>query len=187
MNGDPPKQTRLFTIGHSNRSFEDFRHLLKEFHIRAIADVRRFPSSRKFPHFNQLNLRELLHAEDITYVWFEALGGLRHTSKNEKSPNTGLKSLAFRNYADYMMTDEFQNAALKLLSLARDDQTAIMCAERFFWKCHRRLLSDFLFAHGVKVDHILEAGNLRPHKLSIGAVITKEGGGVIYPMSSDSF
>lgn len=184
MNGDRPKQARLFTIGHSNRSFEDFRYLLEVFQIRAIADVRRFPSSRKFPHFNQGSLRDLLHAEHIMYVWFEALGGLRHSAKNEQSPNKGLKSPAFRNYADHMMTDEFQRAMMELLSLAREDQTAIMCAERFFWKCHRRLLSDFLVARRVKVEHILEVGNLRPHKLSTGAVITEEGE-VIYPESFD--
>ncbi len=118
------------------------------------------------------------------YVWFEALGGLRHSGKNEDSPNKGLKSPAFRNYADYMGTDEFQNGVLELLSLARGDHTAIMCAERFFWKCHRRLLSDFLVARRVKVDHILDVGNLRPHELSTGAFITEERG-VIYPEPLD--
>ena len=174
------KQLRLFTIGHSNRSPEEFRHLLEEFQIRIIADVRRFPSSRKFPHFNRDTLRELLVAQGIQYVWFEALGGLRHTGANEKSPNVGLKSPAFRNYADHMMTEEFQGAVQALFSIAERERTAIMCAEKFFWKCHRRLLSDFLIAQGVAVEHILEPGNLRSHKLTSGAIVTEEGR-VLYP------
>ncbi|MGD9077330.1 MAG: DUF488 domain-containing protein [Desulfobacteraceae bacterium] len=174
------KQLRLFTIGHSNRSLEEFRHLLEAFQIRIIADVRRFPSSRKFPHFNRDTLREHLDAQGIHYAWFEALGGLRHAGKNDISPNMGLKSPAFRNYADHMMTKEFQGAVQALLSVAERERTAIMCAEKFFWKCHRRLLSDFLIAKGVAVEHILEPGNLRSHKLTSGAIVTEEGR-VLYP------
>jgi uncharacterized protein (DUF488 family) len=179
----PSNPIRLFTIGHSNRSFEDFQSLLKEFQIQAIADIRRFPSSRKFPHFNQDTFSELLSDAGIQYVWFESLGGLRYRGTNEKSQNIGLRSPAFRNYADHMMTDEFQAAVQELLSLGAKQYTAIMCAERFFWKCHRRLLSDFLVAQGVAVEHILEGGNLRPHKLTPGAIIT-EGGIVTYPEPS---
>lgn len=148
-----------------------------------LADVRRYPSSRKFPHFNRDVLRELLEAEGIHYAWFEALGGRRHTGKNENSPNTGLQSPGFRNYADYMMTDEFNAAVQEVLSFAGRQSTVVMCAERFFWKCHRRLLSDFLVTQGAEVGHILEPGNLRPHKLTPGALIT-EGGQVIYPEPS---
>lgn len=176
----PPKFSQLFTIGHSNRSFEDFLSLLKEFEIRVVADVRRYPSSRKFPHFNRDVLRELLDAQGIRYVWFEALGGRRHTGKNEKSPNIGLRTPGFRNYADYMMTDEFQVAVQELLSLGARLPTAIMCAEKFYWKCHRRLLSDFLTAQDVAVTHILEQGILRTHKLTPGAIITEDRT-VIYP------
>jgi uncharacterized protein (DUF488 family) len=175
-----PEQVCLFTIGHSNRSFEEFTHLLEEFQIQVIADVRRFPSSRKFPHFNQDTLSDLLDAEGIQYVWMEALGGLRQGRTNEASPNMGLKSPAFRNYADHMMTEEFQDAVQKLLGMVPNGRTAVMCAEKFFWKCHRRLLSDFLVAQGVVVEHILEPGNVKPHKLTTGAIITEEGG-VIYP------
>lgn len=173
----------IFTIGHSNRSFEDFLPLLKEHEIQVVADIRRYPSSRKFPHFNQDVLRELLHVHQIQYVWFEALGGRRHTGKNEKSPNTGLETPGFRNYADYMMTDQFHAAVQKLLSIGASLSLAVMCAEKFYWKCHRRLLSDFLAAQGVTVVHILEQGSLRPHKLTPGAIIT-EGGAVIYPKPS---
>ncbi len=178
------KPTLLFTIGHSNRSFEDFQLLLKEFEIEVLADVRRFPSSRKFPHFNQKVLRQLLDHQRIQYVWFEALGGHRHTKKNERSPNTGLIAPGFRNYADYMMTGEFQVAVSKLLLLGKRLPTAVMCAEKFFWKCHRRLLSDFLVAQGVEVAHIFDQDNLRPHKLTPGAAITNQGT-VIYPKPND--
>jgi uncharacterized protein (DUF488 family) len=177
------RQVCLLTIGHSNRAFDEFWGILKAFEVRAIADVRRYPSSRKFPHFNREALWALLDAQGIHYVWFEALGGHRHTGKNEDSPNTGLKTLGFRNYADYMMTDEFQAAAHELRSLAESFFTAVMCAERLYWKCHRRLLSDFLVARGAKVAHILERGSLRLHKLTPWAIITEEGK-VIYPEPS---
>lgn len=177
---DSLKSICIFTIGHSNRSFVDFWSLLDEFQIGILVDIRRFPSSRKFPHFNQDNLHELVEVHGIQYVWFEALGGLRHRGTNEKSPNPGLKAPAFRNYADHMMTDEFRGAVRELLLLGAKWPTAIMCAERFFWKCHRRLLSDFLVAQGVEVEHILEPGNLRPHKLTPGAIVTEEGT-VVYP------
>jgi uncharacterized protein (DUF488 family) len=174
------KKLQIFTVGHSNLSFEQFLSLLREFGVCLIADVRRYPSSRKFPHFNQDALCKLLAVENIEYLWLEALGGRRHSGKNHKSPNTGLKSLGFRNYADYMATDEFHTAVQKLLSIATITRTAIMCAEKFYWKCHRRLLSDYLVTQGIKVIHILGPGKLSGHKLTPCAVTT--GGGVIYPL-----
>jgi uncharacterized protein (DUF488 family) len=175
-----PRGIRIFTIGHSNRSFEEFLALLKEFEIRALADIRRFPGSRAFPHFNRDTLDPLLKAQGIEYAWFENLGGFRHSERNEKSLNTGLESLGFRSYADYMMTDEFRKAVQELLSLAARLSTAIMCAERFYWKCHRRILSDFLVAHGVSVIHIIETATVKPHTLTPGAVI-REDGSILYP------
>ena len=145
-----------------------------------VADVRRYPGSRKFPHFNSNTLCELLDADCIGYIWLHALGGRRHTAKNDKSQNTGLKSLAFRNYADHMMTDEFQAAVQQLLSTAAVSRTAVMCAEKLYWKCHRRLLSDYLTAKDVKVEHIIESGKLLPHKLTAAAVITPDAA-VSYP------
>jgi len=191
-----PKMLRVFTIGHSNRSFEQFLSLLKEFGICLIADIRRYPSSRKFPHFNRLTLSERLSVENVRYLWLEALGGRRHAGKNnplgdtsagcltalrQKSPNTGLKSLGFRNYADYMATQQFHIAIEELLSKAAKSPTAVMCAEKLYWKCHRRLLSDYLAAQGVEVVHIEESGKVTAHKLTRGAVITAESG-VIYPL-----
>ncbi len=186
---------QLFTIGHSNRSFQDFLSLLREFGVRVIADIRRYPGSHKFPHFNREILRKLLDAQGIRYVWLEVLGGRRHTGKNDKSPpivsasrkrsSGGLKSLGFRNYADHMTADEFRTAVQELITIAEISPTAVMCAEKFYWKCHRRLLSDYLTAQGAEVKHIVESGKLQPHKLSPGAVIAADAM-VIYPSSRAS-
>lgn len=175
---------RIFTIGHSNRSFEQFVSLLKEFKVCLLADIRRYPSSQKFPHFNREVFCKLLEAENIEYLWLEALGGRRHTGKNDKSVNIGLKTPGFRNYADYMATDEFILAAQQLLSAAAGARTAVMCAEKFYWKCHRRLLADYLVAQGIEVVNILGPGKLSAHKLTPYAVTTKTG--VIYPSPDSS-
>jgi uncharacterized protein (DUF488 family) len=173
------KRVRLYTIGHSNLSFEPFVSLLKEFGIDLVADIRRYPSSRKFPHFNRSILYERLADEGIDYQWFEALGGRRHTSKNETSPNTGLTSPGFRNYADYTATEKFHSAIQRLLSVAEGSRTAVMCAEKLYWKCHRRILSDYLVSQGVEVVHIIGPSESSNHNLSSYAVATETG--VIYP------
>jgi len=182
LKSEHEKTVRIFTIGHSNRSLEEFLQPLKEFEIQVIVDIRRYPGSRKFPHFNGEVLRKRLVAEGIEYLWLEALGGRRHTSKNTNSPNTGIKSLGFRNYADHMITDEFYRTVQELISQAAKSSTAIMCAEKFYWKCHRRFLSDYLVAQGVDVEHIIDAVQISAHKLTTGAVITTEPS-VIYPTS----
>ena len=171
---------RVFTIGHSNLSFEQFLPLLKEFEICLVADIRRYPSSRKFPHFNREVLCRLLSAENIEYLWLEALGGRRQSGTNDKSLNIGLKSPGFRNYADHMATDDFSLAVQELLSAAAIERTAVMCAEKLYWKCHRRLLADYLVAQGVEVIHIAGPGKSSNHKLTTGTIITAEAG-VIYP------
>jgi uncharacterized protein (DUF488 family) len=174
------KPVRVFTIGHSSHSFEQFLSLLTEFHIYVVADIRRYPGSGKWPQFNSETLNTLLEAENIRYIWFEALGGWRRGVKQTDSPNTGLKSPGFRNYADYMATEEFRAAVQKLLSVAETEPTAIMCAEKLYWRCHRRLLSDYLTAKKGEVLHILQTGRLQPHQLTKGATTTADGT-VIYP------
>jgi uncharacterized protein (DUF488 family) len=171
---------RIFTIGHSNRSAEEFLSLLGEFGIRAVVDVRRYPSSRKFPQFDRDRLRAHLEAEGLRYVWLEGLGGRRHGSARADSPNGGLQSPGFRHYADYMGTEEFGEAVKELLAVAAEATAAILCAEALYWKCHRRLLSDYLVAQGLEVRHILGHGQTREHRLTPGAIITKDAA-VIYP------
>jgi uncharacterized protein (DUF488 family) len=168
----------VLTIGHSNHSLQRFLVLLAQHGIEGLVDIRRFPGSRKHPHFHRDNLATALPKSGVEYHWLEALEGRRPKQRDE-SPNLGLENQGFRNYADYMLTDEFREGVEKLLDIARHKRTAIMCAEGLFWRCHRRLVSDFLVANGVIVQHIMPTGELRPHNLTTGAVV--ERGRVTYP------
>lgn len=168
----------IFTIGHSTHELDRFVALLDQHEIETLVDIRRFPGSRKHPQFNQDNLATALSKAGVEYQWFEALGGRRH-KKLDDSPNLGLENQSFRNYGDYMLTAHFQDGVRRLLEIARRKRTAIMCAEGLFWRCHRRLVSDFLVANEVTVQHIMPDGELQPHKLTKGAV-TKTGQ-VTYP------
>ncbi len=164
----------IYTIGHSNRSIDEFIRLLKKFRIEVLVDVRRFPSS-KFDHFRQENLRKALQDNGIEYIWIQELGGYRKRVL-ENSPNIAIKSEGFRNYADYMLTDEFRNAVEKLAEVARGKRACIMCAEKLYWRCHRMLISDFLVAiYRLDVIHILDLSNIRKHKVSRYARKTPQG------------
>jgi len=168
----------LFTIGHSAHPLERFLALLGQHGVEAIADIRRFPGSKAHPHFQRENLMVELPRAGIDYLWLEALGGRRPKLPGE-SLNLGLRNDAFRNYADYMATPEFQAGLDQLLELGRRKRTASMCAEGLFWQCHRRLVSDLLLANGHSVRHIMPAGQVRPHTLTEGAKV--EEGRVTYP------
>ena len=167
----------VLTIGHSDHPLDRFLALLARHGVEALADIRRFPGSRKHPHFSRNSLAALPKS-GVEYHWLEALGGRRHQQRDE-SPNLGLENAGFRNYADYMLTDEFREGVEKLLEVARRKRTAILCAEGLFWQCHRRLVSDFLAANGVIVQHIMPNGELRPQELTSGAVV--QGRQVTYP------
>jgi uncharacterized protein (DUF488 family) len=169
----------LFTIGHSNHPLDRFLELLAQHQIVALADIRRFPGSRKHPQFNQDNLGVALQDAGVEYHWFEKLGGRRRSKQPGESVNVGLRNEGFRNYADYMLTDEFQEGVAELLKVARKKRLALMCAEGLFWQCHRRLVSDFLTANEITVQHIMPNGELRPHTLTEGANMGE--GTVIYP------
>ena len=171
---------KLFTIGHSTRSLDEFIALLREFKIETLVDIRRFPGSRRLPHFNRQELEQSLPASGIEYIWLEDLGGRRSGSDLTDSKNQGLRHPAFRHYADYMQTEKFHQAVKRLLSTASKKPAVIMCAEKLFWKCHRRLLSDYLVSKSVVVEHIFETSRLQRHKLSPDAVITADGH-VTYP------
>jgi uncharacterized protein (DUF488 family) len=174
----------VLAIGHSNYPLDRFLALLAQHGVEALVDIRRFPGSRKYPHFHRDNLAAALPKSGVEYHWLEALGG-RRPKRRDESPNQGLENKGFRNYADYMLTDEFQQGVKTLLQVARRKRKAILCAEGLFWRCHRRLVSDFLAASGVAVQHIMPGGELRPHKLTKGAVI--EGGQVTYPRERSLF
>jgi uncharacterized protein (DUF488 family) len=170
----------IYTIGHSNRSIDQFIDLLKEFGIQTLADVRSIPGSAKFPHFNKEALQQSLSEINVDYVWLEQLGGRRRKRKGFDSPNTGWTSLGFRNYADYMPEEGFKEGVARLLDLAAGSTTAYMCAEAVYWRCHRRLISDYLFVHKVHVLHIMGKKQAREHELTPEAVITPEQD-LIYP------
>jgi uncharacterized protein (DUF488 family) len=169
----------LFTIGHSTHPIERFLELLTQHRIELLVHVRRFPGSRKFPQFNRENLVAALKQAGVEYRWLESLGGRRPASGKAESKNLGLRNASFRNYADYMTTAEFRNGVRQLLDAAEHKRTASMCSESVFWRCHRRLISDYLLAQGITVQHIMPAGELHPHTLTAGAKI--KDGEVTYP------
>lgn len=170
----------IFTIGHSNGTLDELVAMLKAFSIERLVDIRRFPGSRRLPHFNRESLEKRLPQEGIEYLWMESLGGRRSHEAGKTSINSGLRSPGFRNYADYMLTEDFENAIKHLLELAAEKRTAIMCAEKLYWRCHRMLISDFLTAQAVKVIHIMDSGKSVEHKLSEMAAADKDGK-VTYP------
>ena len=158
----------LYTIGHSTRTIEDLIRTLRAHEIKTVVDIRAFPASRRLPHFNREALEQSMPAADIRYVWMKGLGGYRKKSR-EDSPNTGLRNSSFRNYADYMLTPEFEQSITDLLRLADTSHTAYMCAERVWFQCHRMLVSDWLVAHGHTVLHIDAEGLPKPHRLTAEA------------------
>ncbi|MGI8470034.1 MAG: DUF488 domain-containing protein [Pyrinomonadaceae bacterium] len=151
MSGE--KGLKIWTIGHSTRTLAEFIELLAANKIEALADVRRYPGSRKYPHFNERELGDVLAESGIEYAPFKQLGGRRRPRVD--SPNTVWRSESFRGYADYMETAEFKDGIAQLLELARRKRTAIMCSEAVWWRCHRALISDCLKAAGVEVEHII--------------------------------
>ena len=145
--------------------------------IQTLVDIRAFPASRRLPQFNRESLEQTLPAAGIRYVWIKALGGYRRKILKE-SPHIGLRNPSFRNYADYMLTAEFENAMAELIALAETSRTAYMCAERLYFRCHRMLVSDWLVAHGHEVLHIDGTGPAKPHRLTAEARMLK--GELIY-------
>jgi uncharacterized protein (DUF488 family) len=158
----------VYTVGHSTRSLDDLIETLQAHTIQTLVDIRAFPMSRRLPQFNRESLEESLPAAGIRYVWMKALGGYRKKIR-EESPHIGLRNASFRNYADYMLTAEFENAMAELVALAEGSRTAFMCAERVYFRCHRMLVSDWLVAHGHEVMHIDGIGPVKPHRLTAEA------------------
>jgi uncharacterized protein (DUF488 family) len=154
----------LYTIGHSNRSLEELISALRAHEIQTLVDIRAFPMSRRLPQFNRDSLEESLPAAGIRYLPMKALGGYRKKVL-EESPHIALRNQSFRNYADYMLTPEFEQAISELLMLAKNSRAAYMCAERPYFRCHRMLVSDWLTAHGHEVLHIDAEGPVKLHKL----------------------
>jgi uncharacterized protein (DUF488 family) len=136
--------------------------------IQTLVDIRAFPMSRRLPQFNRESLENSLSAAGVRYVWKKALGGYRKKIR-EDSPNIALRNHSFRNYADYMLTAEFEEAMSELVALAENSRTAYMCAERVYFRCHRMLISDWLVAHGHEVLHIDGSAPPKPHRVTAEA------------------
>jgi len=161
---------RVWTIGHSTRAIDDFISLLKENKIAAVADVRMFPGSRRYPHFGREALAKSLADAGIRYQHFPELGGRRKASPNSK--NTAWRNESFRGYADYMETEDFRKGIERLAEVGKQaGPVAIMCAEAVWWRCHRSLISDYLKARGVEVLHILDHNKVEPHPFTSAAKI----------------
>jgi uncharacterized protein (DUF488 family) len=151
----------IWTIGHSIHTAEEFLYMLKSFQIELVADIRSFPGSRRYPHFNKEALKVFLPESDIEYIHLTDLGGRRKTSTD--SHNTGWRVAAFRGYADYMETDNFMMAIRELENLAYEIRVAYMCSEAVWWRCHRSLVSDYLKHKGWLVTHIMGVGKGEEH------------------------
>jgi uncharacterized protein (DUF488 family) len=157
----------VWTIGHSIRPLEGFLDLLAENSIEAVADVRRYPGSRRWPHFAQESLAMALEQRGLVYLWLPELGGRRTPSPD--SPNTAWRNASFRGYADYMATEAFAEGLDRLVNLAFGLRTAVMCAEALWWRCHRGLIADVLRWLGFEVVHILGPGSTASHPYTAAA------------------
>ncbi|GAB1404600.1 MAG: DUF488 domain-containing protein [Lentimicrobiaceae bacterium] len=151
----------IWTIGHSTRPFKEFVDMLHSFHIRLVVDVRSYPGSRRYPHFNKEVLVKSLPENKIEYQHLVGLGGRRKVLADSK--NTGWRHPAFRGYADYMETRDFEHAAIELESLALNKRTAYMCSEAVWWRCHRSMVSDWLKMRGWTVWHIMGINKAEEH------------------------
>ena len=162
--------TRIWTIGHSTRTIEEFIGALQAHAIKFLADVRLLPGSKRYPQFNKEELAKSLKEHGMGYEHFPELGGRRKAKKD--SPNTAWRNESFRGYADHMETAEFASGIARLQEIADSHgATAIMCAEAVWWRCHRSLIADYLKALGVEVIHIIDGNKADPHPFTSAARI----------------
>lgn len=173
----------IWTIGHSTRDLRELVDLLLDHGIRLLVDVRRFPTSRRFPHFKKEPLSEGLEAAGIAYRHAPEMGGMRGDPAPD-SPNDAWRAAGFQAYADHAGSAGFQEALAGLVDDAGERPTAIMCAEITPWRCHRQIIADHLVARGIRVLHIVDEERLEEHELASHARMLDEGG-VVYPAEPD--
>lgn len=174
---------RFFTVGHSTRSFEEFVALLKPHNIELVVDVRTVPRSRTNPQFNSNEFSKALSVVHIDYLHIPPLGGLRGRTRGlPKETNAFWKNESFHNYADHAMSGEFKSGLAMLRKLGQDTTCAVMCAELVWWRCHRRIIADYLVAAGETVCHILGPDAVDRAHLTEGARVGSDGT-VLYPPS----
>ena len=172
---------RVWTIGHSTRALAELLALLAEFEVTTLVDVRRFPGSRRYPHFSGPALSRALSGVAIAYAHEPDLGGRRDPVPG--SPNGAWRVAAFRGYADHMATPALRAGLLRVLAQAEEGRPVIMCAEAVPWRCHRQLIADALVARGVTVRHILGPGQERAHELNPRARPGPDGV-LVYPATA---
>jgi uncharacterized protein (DUF488 family) len=182
----PMPSDPIFTVGHSNRTLSEFTDILRAAKIQALVDVRRFPASRRHPHFNLTPLRAHLASIGIAYYHFPELGGYRSPSDaRSASPNDGLPSGFLRSYADYALTEAFQAALLRLRQSVQS-ASALMCAEKSWKECHRQIIADYLIADGHHVVHLVDAVNREDGRLTAFATLS-ELNVIHYPANRPQF
>jgi uncharacterized protein (DUF488 family) len=167
----------VYTIGHSTRAADELSALLREHEIKLLADIRRYPGSKRYPHFASEAMERWLPEDGVAYLHMPELGGRRKPAPDSR--NTAWRNDQFRAYADYMATDEFRDAIDKLLSLAQKQRVAIMCAEAVPWRCHRNLVADELTRRAIEVLHIIGTAAVKVHVMNPLAQI--EGDHLVYP------
>ena len=172
----------VWTIGHSTRPIEEFLALLRDAEITSVADVRRYPGSRRHPQFNREALTRSLSDNGIDYLSLPELGGRREPREN--STNNALRNAGFRGYADYMQSPEFADNVQRVAELATTERCALMCAEAVPWRCHRSLIGDALLVRGVRVEDIIGPGKRKPHTLTTFAHV--DGLQITYPPAVDA-
>lgn len=174
----------FFTIGHSNRSLDEFVELLRGAEVQHLVDVRAFPRSRANPQFNTETLPDHLAAFHISYEHMAALGGRRGKSNPVPPEVNGFwNHRGFHNYADYALSEDFRLGLQHLIAQGHERRCAIMCSEAVWWRCHRRIIADYLIAYGEAVFHILGAGHVNEASLTPGASV-QSGGSITYPAAA---
>ncbi|WP_019171967.1 DUF488 family protein [Pseudaminobacter salicylatoxidans] len=173
----------FFTIGHGTRTIDEFVHLLRHADVRLVADIRTVPRSRANPQYNGDVLPDSLAPFGIGYTHPVALGGLRGRSRTVPAQVNGFwENQSFHNYADYAMSDEFRAALESLIALGRTERLALMCAESVWWRCHRRIVADYLIARGETVFHLMDHDRIDPATLTPQAVVRADGA-LVYPVA----
>lgn len=158
---------KIWTVGHSTRSGEEFTEILLAHNINVLVDVRTYPSSRRYPHFNRATLASALALVKIRYEHDARLGGRR--TPRPDSHNTAWRNAQFRGYADHMETEDFKDGVRELLELSSEQRVAVMCAEAVWWRCHRSLIADYLKAEGNDVIHIVDKQKTEEHPFTSAA------------------
>lgn len=175
----------FYTIGHSTRSIDEFVALLQTADVERVIDIRTIPKSRTNPQYNEDALPDNLAPYNIDYQLMPELGGLRNKSKEVDDGVNGFwNNQSFHNYADYALSDDFQSGLAELIKQGRQQRCAMMCSEAVWWRCHRRIVSDYLLARGELVFHLMAQDKINPATLTSGAKVL-DNGAVVYPANDN--